>query len=174
MYGNYVNKHGDSLDSNNKKITSKISINKDMKDSLKDLSSKIYNEFHKGTQVFPSNIIAFTLFETICKKFKKLDFFTILRLSQEDLFIDIKKFKKSYKMMINEILILNSKNKIKIFNDLKNDIDIQIESGLENLGMYHAEKPVFIKNDKIHVRNMKLLYYYRNRLKGFGFGKIIK
>tara|TARA_Y100000768_G_C23979977_1_gene685166 strand:- start:471 stop:2093 length:1623 start_codon:yes stop_codon:yes gene_type:complete len=174
VYGNYVNKHGDSLDSNNKKITSKISINKDMKDSLKDLSSKIYNEFHKGTQVFPSNIIAFTLFETICKKFKKLDFFTILRLSQEDLFIDIKKFKKSYKMMINEILILNSKNKIKIFNDLKNDIDIQIESGLENLGMYHAEKPVFIKNDKIHVRNMKLLYYYRNRLKGFGFRKILK
>ena len=174
VYGNYVNKHGDSIDSNNKKIISKISINKDMKDSLKDLSSKIYNEFHKGTQVFPSNIIAFTLFETICKKFKKLDFFTILRLSQEDLFIDIKKFKKSYKMMINEILILNSKNKIKIFNDLKNDIDIQIESGLENLGMYHAEKPVFIKNDKIHVRNMKLLYYYRNRLKGFGFRKIIK
>tara|TARA_B100001778_G_scaffold194869_1_gene160641 strand:+ start:9039 stop:10661 length:1623 start_codon:yes stop_codon:yes gene_type:complete len=174
VYGNYVNKHGDSIDSNNKKIISKISINKDIKDSLKDLSSKIYNEFHKGTQVFPSNIIAFTLFETICKKFKKLDFFTILRLSQEDLFIDIKKFKKSYKMMINEILILNSKNKIKIFNDLKNDIDIQIESGLENLGMYHAEKPVFIKNDKIHVRNMKLLYYYRNRLKGFGFRKIIK
>ena len=174
VYGNYVNKHGDSIDSNNKKIISKVSINKDIKDSLKDLSSKIYNEFHKGTQVFPSNIIAFTLFETICKKFKKLDFFTILRLSQEDLFIDIKKFKKSYKMMINEILILNSKNKIKIFNDLKNDIDIQIESGLENLGMYHAEKPVFIKNDKIHVRNMKLLYYYRNRLKGFGFRKIIK
>ena len=174
VYGNYVNKHGDSIDSNNKKIISKISINKDIKDSLKDLSSKIYNEFHKGTQVFPSNIIAFTLFETICKKFKKLDFFTILRLSQEDLFIDIKKFKISYKMMINEILILNSKNKIKIFNDLKNDIDIQIESGLENLGMYHAEKPVFIKNDKIHVRNMKLLYYYRNRLKGFGFRKIIK
>ena len=174
VYGNYVNKHGDSIDSNNKKIISKISINKDIKDSLKDLSSKIYNEFHKGTQVFPSNIIAFTLFETICKKFKKLDFFTILRLSQEDLFIDIKKFKKSYIMMINEILILNSKNKIKIFNDLKNDIDIQIESGLENLGMYHAEKPVFIKNDKIHVRNMKLLYYYRNRLKGFGFRKIIK
>ena len=77
-------------------------------------------------------------------------------------------------MILNEILILNSKNKIKIFNDLKNDIDIQIESGLENLGMYHAEKPVFIKNDKIHVRNMKLLYYYRNRLKGFGFRKIIK
>ena len=174
VYGNYVNKHGDSIDSNNKKIISKISINKDIKDSLKDLSSKIYNEFHKGTQVFPSNIIAFTLFETICKKFKKLDFFTILRLSQEDLFIDIKKFKKSYKMMVNEILILNSKNKIKIFNDLKNNIDIQIKSGLENLGMYHAEKPVFIKNDKIHVRNMKLLYYYRNRLKGFGFRKIIK
>tara|TARA_B100001175_G_scaffold63789_1_gene51967 strand:+ start:6705 stop:8300 length:1596 start_codon:yes stop_codon:yes gene_type:complete len=174
VYGNYVNKYGDSLDSNNKKIDNKISINKDIKGSLRDLSSKIHNEFHKGTQVFPSNIIAFTLFEKICKKFKKLDFFTILRLSQEDLFIDIKKFKISYKMMVNEILILNSKNKIKIFNDLKNNIDIQIKSGLENLGMYHAEKPVFIKNDKIHVRNMKLLYYYRNRLKGFGFRKIIK
>ena len=69
---------------------------------------------------------------------------------------------------------LNSKNKIKIFNDLKINIETQIKSGLDNLGMYHAEKHVVIKNDKIHVQNMKLLYYYRNRLKGFGLKKIIK
>ena len=141
---------------------------------MKDLSSKINKEFHKGTQVFPSNIIAFTLFEEICKKFKKLDFFTILRLSQEDLFLDLEKFKISYQKILNEIMKLNSKNKIKIFNDLKINIETQIKSGLDNLGMYHAEKPVIIKNDKIHIQNMKLLYYYRNRLKGFGLKKIIK
>ena len=174
VYGNYVNKNGDSVDSKNKKINNKKLLDKEMKNSLRDLSSKIHEEFHKGTQVFPSNIIAFTLFEKICKKFKKLDFFTILRLSQEDLFIDVKQFKISYKRILDQILTLNSKNKIKIINDLKNDIENQIKSGLENLGMYHAEKPVFIKNDKIHVRNMKLLYYYRNRLKGFGLKKIIK
>jgi len=174
VYGNYVNKNGDSVDSKNKKINNKKLLDKEMKNSLRDLSSKIHDEFHKGTQVFPSNIIAFTLFEKICKKFKKLDFFTILRLSQEDLFIDVKQFKISYKRILDQILTLNSKNKIKIINDLKNDIENQIKSGLENLGMYHAEKPVFIKNDKIHVRNMKLLYYYRNRLKGFGLKKIIK
>jgi len=174
VYGNYVNKNGDSVDSKNKKINNKKLLDKEMKNSLRDLSSKIHDEFHKGTQVFPSNIIAFTLFEKICKKFKKLDFFTILRLSQEDLFIDVKQFKISYKRILDQILTLNSKNKIKIINDLKNDIENQIKSGLENLGMYHAEKPVFIINDKIHVRNMKLLYYYRNRLKGFGLKKIIK
>ena len=174
VYGNYVNKNGDSIDSNHKKINNKSLINKEIKNSLKDLSSRISKEFHKGTQVFPSNIIAFTLFEEICKKFKKLDFFTILRLSQEDLFIDLEKFKISYEKILNEIKKLNSKNKIKIFNDLKINIETQIKSGLDNLGMYHAEKPVIIKNDKIHVQNMKLLYYYRNRLKGFGLKKIIK
>ena len=90
------------------------------------------------------------------------------------MFIDVKKFKISYQKILNEILSLNSKNKIKIFNDLKNNIETQIKSGLNNLGMYHAKKPVIIKNDKIHVQNMKLLYYYRNRLKGFGLKKIIK
>ena len=54
------------------KINNKSLINKD-KNSLKDLSSKISKEFHKGTQVFPSNIIAFPLKN---KKFKNLIFFT--------------------------------------------------------------------------------------------------
>ncbi len=127
-----------------------------------------------GTQVFPSHIIAFTLFEKLCTKFKRLDFFTILRLSNEDLYMNLKDFKISYSKTLKNINNLEKNNKIKTSKYLKNDIDSQIENGINHLGMYHAEKLVVIKKMKIYVNNMKTLYYYRNRLKGFGLKTLIK
>ena len=63
---------------------------------------------------------------------------------------------------------MNKKKKIKVSKDLISDIKSQIISGINNLGMYHAQKPAVIKKGKIFVNDMKVLYYYRNRLKGFG------
>ena len=172
VYGNYVDKNGNSLDKNNLIINSKMLHKKN--DSLKKLSLKIKNEFLMGTQVFPSHIIAFTLFEKLCTKFKRLDFFTILRLSNEDLYMNLKDFKISYSKTLKNINNLEKNNKIKTSKYLKNDIDSQIENGINHLGMYHAEKLVVIKKMKIYVNNMKTLYYYRNRLKGFGLKTLIK
>ena len=174
VYGNYVDKNGNSLDKNNLIINSKSLYGKNKNDSLKKLSTKIKNEFLMGTQVFPSHIIAFTLFEKLCAKFKRLDFFTILRLSNEDLYMDLKEFKISYSKTLINIKNLEKNNKIKTSKYLKNDIDSQIENGINHLGMYHAEKLVVIKKMEIYVNNMKTLYYYRNRLKGFGLKKLIK
>ncbi len=172
VYGNYVDKNGNSLDKNNLIINSKNLYGKNKNDILKKLSTKIKNEFLMGTQVFPSHIIAFTLFEKLCTKFKRLDFFTILRLSNEDLHMDLQDFKISYSKTLKNIKNLEKNNKIKTSKYLKNDIDSQIENGINHLGMYHAEKLVVIKKMKIYVNNMKTLYYYRNRLKGFGLKKL--
>lgn len=166
VHGNFVNEDGKSIDKKNKIIKSKIFYNK--QDSLKNLSLKIINEFRKGTEVYPSQIVAFTLFEHLCQKFQKLDFFTIIRLSNDDLFIELKDFESVYSKTLKKIHELNKKKKIKVSKDLISDIKSQIISGINNLGMYHAQKPAVIKKGKIFVNDMKVLYYYRNRLKGFG------
>ena len=167
VFGNYVDGNGNSLDNSNNIIHHKKLFKKNKNDSLKDLSIKIINEFHLGTQVFPSHIVAFTVFELLCKKFNKLDLYTLLRLSEEDLFLEMKFFKSYYSNILKTILNLNKNKKIRISKDLLEGIDNQIINGVDNLGMYHAKRPVTIKNEKLQVNNMKILYYYRNRLKGF-------
>ena len=46
------------------------------------------------------------------------------------------------------------------------------EFGCGNLGLYHPIRPVQLKNNIIKIKNIKMLYYYHNRLVGFNLEKI--
>ena len=70
-----------------------------------------------------------------------------------------------------EIVHKTIKKKIKKSNELNLTSDDQIKLGCKNLGLYHAIKPVKLINELIVVKNMKMLYYYRNRLEGYGLKK---
>ena len=60
---------------------------------------------------------------------------------------------------------------IKLSNELKLDTKKQISNGCQKLGLYHTPKPAILKNNSIVIKNMKMLYYYRNRLDGFNLDK---
>ena len=54
---------------------------------------------------------------------------------------------------------------------LETGIEKQISNGCQKLGLYHTPKPVILKNNSVVIKNMKMLYYYRNRLDGFNLDK---
>jgi glycerol-3-phosphate O-acyltransferase len=45
-----------------------------------------------------------------------------------------------------------------------------VTSATRALGLYHAPAPLERRGDRIHVGNPALVYYYRNRLAGYGLG----
>ena len=46
--------------------------------------------------------------------------------------------------------------------------DVSIELGISNVGLYHAERPLILKGDEVIIQNMNTLYYYHNRMTGYG------
>ena len=53
------------------------------------------------------------------------------------------------------------------------DLDEIISRGMENVGMYHAKRPIIRdKNGNIGTDDMSLLYFYHNRLTGYGLEKL--
>jgi glycerol-3-phosphate O-acyltransferase len=69
----------------------------------------------------------------------------------------------------------NKHGKIRIANHFANrDTEPLIEHGLKHLGMYHDRLPLEKnKEGDIQINEMKLLYFYHNRLTGFGFENLI-
>jgi glycerol-3-phosphate O-acyltransferase len=57
--------------------------------------------------------------------------------------------------------------------ELRWNTDKVIDHGMRNINMYHTSSPLTLSGDKIGTEDLKLLYYYHNRLEGYGLQKYI-
>ena len=166
VYGNKLDKNGDlknNIDFNYKKMSKK--------EILSNLSDKIIKEFMSGTVAFPSTLVAFTAYQIIKEKFKNIDIINMISLPDDEVTIKLEDFKKYYIKTLKKVDELAFNKKIRKSNELELDIDKQISIGCQKLGLYHTPKPLILKDERIIIKNMKMLYYYRNRLDGFGIEK---
>ncbi len=183
IMGNYVDDEGHSFDQNGNPIHTidyfisqgKITVDEQRENTyVRLLSKRIVEEFHKNNRVFASHLVAFTAFKLLEKNNPKLDLYSILRLPDEDLELDYEFFKTNYKKLKKKILKMNKKGKVGIAEHLKEKAEKSIKLGLENVGMYHAQRPLTRSKDKIVINDPNTLYYYHNRLVGYDLEKHIK
>lgn len=181
LLGNFVDNDGNSLDKYGNVIRErdyfmtggKVTVNFQREtEYTRMLSKAIITEYHRINMVFASHIVAFVAFEMLRIKYPQFDLFNFLRLPEEDLSIDYENFKNTFQTIRNEIFELFEKGQIDIAPHLKDSIDDVIKHGLDNVGMYHAKRPV-LRNKKgdIVTQDLNKLYYYHNRLEGYDLEK---
>ncbi|MEX2591585.1 MAG: 1-acyl-sn-glycerol-3-phosphate acyltransferase [Anditalea sp.] len=182
ILGNYVDAEGNSLDKHGRIIDCKdyfisngrITVDKQRENEYTHkLGKRIVEEFHKINRVFSSHLVAFTAFQLIKRENKKLDLFNLLRLPEEDIALSYQGFKMECQNVLNRVNELAEEGKVHVAPHLKQNMDLIIEHGLANLGMYHAKRPL-IKNEngEIVTEDMSLLYFYHNRLNGYELEKL--
>jgi glycerol-3-phosphate O-acyltransferase len=184
VVGNYVDEGGNSIDSNNHPINTRdyfvsngeVSIDPQREgEYTRMLSNKIVKEYHRINRVFASHLAAFVAFEMFVKQHPKLDLFGLLRLPEEELEIPYEDFRSTFKKVRKEIYRLKDENRINHASHLKGNVDLVIGRGLDNVGIFHVNRPL-LKNKKgnIVTQDLETLYYYHNRLVGYDFEKIIR
>lgn len=182
ILGNYVDEEGNSCDKNGNPINpkdyfisdGKVTVDKQREQTyVRILAKKIVGEYHKYNRVFASHLVAYTSFKMLERKNPKLDIYHVLRLHEEDLLLDYSEFKKNFKKLRKQILKLEKKGKVAIENHLKDKADEAIKEGLKNVGMYHARRPVVHRKENIVILDPNTLFYYHNRLDGYGLEKHI-
>ncbi|WP_288372943.1 1-acyl-sn-glycerol-3-phosphate acyltransferase [uncultured Algoriphagus sp.] len=177
VLGNYVNEKGESLDQHGRVIDTshyfrsggEVTVDSQREEEYTHmLGRRIVEEFHRINRVFSSHLVAFTAFELIKAKNSKLDLFDLIRLPEEEIFIEYEEFKDACQRVYDQILILREQGLIKIAPHMKRSLEEIIAHGLDNVGMYHAKRPL-IRNKKgqIVTEDMSLLYFYHNRLHGY-------
>ena len=62
---------------------------------------------------------------------------------------------------------LHKKGLVDVADHLHEKADTSIQEGLENVGMYHAQRPLTKKDNQIIINDTHTLYYYHNRLEGY-------
>lgn len=139
------------------------------------LGEKIAEEYRKNNIVFTSHLLAFAAFEILKKRFKKLDIYALLRIPEEDREISYQEFAQNVEALRKEIFELADKGKIIAPEQLSWEVSKIIKHGIDQLGLYHNQATLMInKNDNITTEDMKLLYFYHNRLEGFGLEQYVR
>lgn len=180
LFGNNVDESGNSLDKNKNIIDIKDYFTSDgviTENSQRDgeytkmLGEKIVVDFYRYAQCSPSHLAAFIGFELIRKNHSKLDLYSLFRIPAEDLEIEYDEFARAYSKLRDIIIEYEVSRKIRVNQSLKEEeLKILIRSGVNSVGTFHAQRPLLFNRDgNIITKDLKTLYYYRNRLDGYGF-----
>ncbi len=138
------------------------------------LGERIVEQYYQVHEVFSSYVVAFTGFELLQRKFKRLDLYQLLRLPKEDRHISYTEFAETVERLLQQLRDMRDRNEIRLAPHMETDVEEIIEHGLNNVGLYNANCPLIKDhNGDLTSEDMNLLYYYHNRLMGYGLEKTL-
>jgi len=178
ILGNYVDNKGRSVDAHGRFIDTrdyfmsngKLSIDPQREaEYTRKTAEIIVREYHRINRVFASHLVAFTAFQIWRKRYSKLDLYDFLRIPEEEMYIEYAVFREAFSKVRKAVFDLKKGGKLNIAHHLKGDVDKVIKLGVDNVGMYHSKRPlIFNKQGDIITQDLTTLYYYHNRMDGYG------
>lgn len=176
VFGNEVDSEGNSFNHLGNKIDIKryFITNGEMTDDhqreeeyTKILGEKIVEQYWKANTVLTSHLVCFTLFELIKKQFKNIDLFTLLRTPEDEIFIPEGTLHEALHKLKEKLKEMSAAGELQISPEIRWNVDKILEHGMRNVNLYHVASPVVRNNTTFTSEDLKLLYYYHNRLDGY-------
>jgi glycerol-3-phosphate O-acyltransferase len=181
VLGNKVDDEGESYNHLGQKINVKnyFITNGELKDDeqrdaeyTKILGEKIVDNYHRYNVVLTSHLVCFTFFELLKRKYKGYDLFTLLRTPSEEVSIPYTEVADAVGRIKEKLKQMYEEGEVLISPELRWNVDKIIDHGMRNINMYHSASPLTKKKDSMGSEDLKLLYYYHNRLEGYGLEKV--
>ena len=136
------------------------------------LGNKLTVCFHREYTVLTSHLVAFSFFQALLKKYSGLDVYRFLRLTLAQRTLPYEKFFEEAEACYLQVVRAAESGKLYLCEELKNpNTEKWIQDGLKQLGTLHQSSVLTAMNGIIWTEDMNLLYYYRNRLTGFGLSQ---
>lgn len=137
------------------------------------LGESISKAYHRENVVLSSHAVAFVLFQILRKQYPHFDLYKILRLSPMQRSVPYEKYLEHAGLFYQELIQAEKQGRLKLSDSLKcGDVRLWVEEGIRQLGLFHSNAVVVLEDQVISTHDMNLLYYYRNRLTGYGFGRL--
>jgi glycerol-3-phosphate O-acyltransferase len=182
VLGNKVNEEGESIDKDGNiidltdyfKWEGNISINTQRETVYtKMLGDAILDSYYRNNVVLASHLVAFAAFRIIMNQNKELSIFEIVNIPNQEIFIPIATFEKVINQLLTVLRKWEKDGKIQLKEELKKETIEIIKTGISNLGTYHPSRPLIFKEDGITTEDLRLVYFYHNRLENYKLHQFI-
>lgn len=137
------------------------------------LGERILESYYKLNIVFNSHLVSFAAFEYLVQT-RNIDVYQLFTSSEEGMLIPGELFKDVVAKLLEKLRQMQQRGLVKLAQHLDKDTETVIAEGIANLGGFHVEKPLGRhENGDIYTENLKLLFFYHNRLKGYELHRFI-
>lgn len=137
------------------------------------LGQQLLERFQIENVVFSSHLVAFAAWQILLRE-KNGDIYRLLNVPEEDLFIPREEMLKTVDRLHVRLRELERNGRLRLAQHMHTDIRAIIEHGLKNIGVYHINQPLLRgKKGELLTQDLRLLYFYSNRLKGFDLEKYV-
>jgi glycerol-3-phosphate O-acyltransferase len=178
VFGNTVDEEGRSIGPNGtfvdsrRLLTTRGELQSETQrdhEYTRELGEQIVHRFHKDNTVMTSHMVAFVYFEVLRKRYPELDLYRFLRLSLEQRMIQESEFLAQAEALHRKLSQMEARGELHLSDELKNrSLKAWVEDGISQLGLLHDAAVVKQSVGALWTEDMNLLYYYRNRLTGYG------
>ncbi|HRI58468.1 MAG TPA: 1-acyl-sn-glycerol-3-phosphate acyltransferase [Saprospiraceae bacterium] len=175
--GRSYDRFGNELDIREYFMGRKDEINEDRQreeEYTKLLAERIAERYHVENVVLSSHLVAYAVFETLLHQNPKLDLFGILRLPHDDYVFPFRAVEEVVEQMQEKLVEWEQQGKIRLAPEIHRAAADVVRDGVNNLGVFHTEKPLgFTKDGDIVSSNFRVLYFYHNRLENYQLDKYV-
>lgn len=178
VFGNLVDEAGQSLGPNGTQIqplkwlTTRGEVRPDAardREYTRELGLRVSERFHLDNTVLSSHAVAFALFECLRKHYRGFDLFRFLRLSLSQRTLPFEEFLQEAETLHQRLHEMSDRGRLHLAPEFKvGSFRRWVDDGIRNLGLLHDAAVVKVDKDTILTEDLSLLYYYRNRLAGYG------
>jgi len=138
-----------------------------------EAGESIAREFLKHNVIVSTQLVAFTLWEMLRHRHRELDMYRLIRTGDEGA-------GTSANILVERVLRVWQALKAR---DVKGELHLEegvvqsgdaaaiVQTALRHFGTYHAKPVLARRGDRVFSEDMKLLFYYSNRLRGYGLEK---
>lgn len=178
VFGNFVDEEGQSVGPNGtiidpeRWLTTRGELRPEAQrdqEYTRVLGTKIVERYHRENTVLNSHLAAFAYFEALRSKYPELDLYRFLRLSHAQRSIPYPEFLQQAEHYHRRVSEAAARGELCLSEELKTyDTRAWVEAGVRQLGLLHENAVVRISENVVWTEDMNLLYYYRNRLSGYG------
>jgi glycerol-3-phosphate O-acyltransferase len=181
--GNLVDERGRSLDKNGNLIHVADYFKTDgvfkpdyQRESVytKKLATEVAASYKKHMVVLSSQLVAYVSYMALKKQHNAADIFELMGVEKKQLVLEVADILPMITALRDHIIDTNEDRNKFIHDDLYLEPKQLMTRGVRKLGIFHVTRPLKLNSDgKIICKDLKLLYYYANRLRGLGFKAVI-
>tara|TARA_B100000029_G_C17006348_1_gene753139 strand:- start:165 stop:593 length:429 start_codon:yes stop_codon:yes gene_type:complete len=127
------------------------------------------DRYRQNNVALETHALAFTCLELYRRNASEQDLYRFLRSLGPEMSLNMDEVEQTLGELIDQLQALEAAGKIRCTDAIREgDIDTIIRRGLRSFGTYHTTPVLERRGVRIHLGDTNLLFYYRNRLEGYG------
>jgi glycerol-3-phosphate O-acyltransferase len=177
-FGNQVDPEGESRDTRGRPVDIARYVLVDDRPAHLPQRDRVYTamageavarSFKRHNVCLATNLTAFSMFHLLKLRHPQLDLFKLLRTAGDGAGLMMAELCQAVRRHGEDLKRLERQGQIRVSEAVAGqDASAVVAEALKHFGTYHPSPVVYRRGDRVFAGDMNLLYYYSNRLVGYG------